>query len=163
MPGEGKEQAAKSLSFTPSGTRAFQGHLVWWQLERRPQPAPCVRPGQEPTAWSWLGLAFVPLALLSLSRRELLPPQRSVPRGRERGTRPAAGRRKGWDTGTPGHGELEGRMEEPKVAEMGWRRGGAAVFSSAPDHIGTTGRSGRGRGAARGGRRSRPSSSPSPS
>lgn len=65
-------------------------------------------------AWSWLGLAFVPLALLSLSRRELFPSQRRVPRGHERGTRPAAGRRKGWDAGNPrtrGAGEEDGRAE----------------------------------------------------
>jgi len=81
IPGEEKEWAAKSLSFAPSSTRAFQGDLTRWQLEWRPQPAPCVRPGQEPTAWGWLWLAFVPLALLSLSQRQLFPPRRRVPRG----------------------------------------------------------------------------------
>lgn len=53
----------------------FQGDLVQWQLKRCPQPALC------PTAWSWLSLAFVTLALLSLAQRELFPPQRLVPQG----------------------------------------------------------------------------------
>lgn len=77
---------AKSLSFTLSRTRAFQGDLAQWQLTRRLQPALCVCPGQEPTAQGWLSLAFVPLALLSLLSRELFPPQRPVPRGQREGS-----------------------------------------------------------------------------
>lgn len=120
IPGEEKERAAKSLSFAPSSTRAFQGDLVRWQLKRRPWPAPCVRPGQELTAQSWLWLAFVPLALLSLSQRELFPPQRHVPRGQQEGH--PKGSRVPEELGygvPPGHGAPGGRMEETKAAEAG--------------------------------------------
>lgn len=168
IPAEEKERAAKSLSFAPSSTRAFQGNPVRWQLGRRPRPAPCVRPGQELTARSWLWLAFVPLALLSLSQRELFPPQRRVPRGPARGAprrqRGAGGAQVGGTPGTTGYprdnGVPEGRMEETKAAEaqeMGWRRGGAVPLPGA--HRGEREVKGGGAGKAAGGR---PSRSPSP-
>lgn len=84
-----------------------------WQLERRPQPSPCVRPGQELTARSWLCLAFVPLALLSLSQRELFPPQRHVPRGQREGHPNSSGVPEGLGYGVP---------QEPGHRRGGWGR-----------------------------------------
>lgn len=107
---------SRRLSFTPSRTRAFQGHLVWWQLQRRPQPAPYVRPGQEPTAGAGLGWRLsLWLCFPSRGGSYCLPS--TVSRGAARGA--PGRRRKGWDTenrdtgnpGTRGAGGQDGAAE----------------------------------------------------
>lgn len=91
---------------------------MWWQLKRRLQPVPCARPGQELRGRSWLGLAFVPLALLSLSRRELLPSQRRVPRGQQEGHPDGSRAPEGLGYGVPpGHRAPPGRRRQ----RGGWR------------------------------------------
>lgn len=150
IPGEEKEREVKSLSFAPSSTRAFQGDLVQWQLEWRPQPAPCVRPGQEPTARGWLWLAFVPLALLSLSQKELFPPQHRILRGQREGHPDSSGMPEGlgWIRGTP---RTRGARGEDGGEEGGGGRrwvGGEEVRLCSPPPRTTQGPSGRGRGEA---------------
>lgn len=143
IPGEEKEWVAKSLSLTLSSTRAFQGDLAQWQLTRRLQPAPCVCPGQEPTAQGWLSLAFVPLALLSLSSKERFPPQRPVPRGQREGSPDSSRVPEGLRyRGTPRTWGARG--EDGGKESSGGRRW---VGPLRPDHTGTSGR-GRQLGAA---------------
>lgn len=163
QPPQTEEKQSQDL---PKGTGMKRSQAKGRSRQQNPCPSPL--PAPEPCRGTWCGgssngvhsqlrvsvqdrsrcleLAWAgvcPFGFAFPLAEGAIPFPARVPRGRERGTGTAAGLQQGWDTG--GHGEPDGRMEEPKV---GWRRGGAAELPSAPDHTGTTGRSGRGRGAA---------------
>lgn len=179
----------KRIQDLPEGTGIKRSQAKGRSRQQNPFPSPL--PAPEPSRGTWCGGSSsgvhsrLRVSVQDRSRRPgaglgwrlslwLCFPSRggsySLPSAVSRGAaRGVPGRRRGaggvgygepQDTGSWRGGWTSRRWERP---EMGWKRGGAAVLPSAPDHTGTTGRSGRGRGAARGRRRGRPSSSPSPS